>query len=106
MRRLKQKLKSKRGESLVETLVAILILSLSSAMLAMMCSMAVKINRQASLANAILYREISIAEQGAGTTKKRVVLEFSDTSVNIDGVLFTGAAGELRSFALEAKEGE
>lgn len=104
MKRLKEKLRQTHGETLVETLAAILILALSSAMLAVMCNMAVNINKQAADANYRLYREISIAEQAAGTEKITVKLVFPDATISVNQVEYTGSENELYSYKLIPKE--
>ncbi|MDO5111469.1 MAG: hypothetical protein Q4E65_04090 [Clostridia bacterium] len=99
------KLYARRGETLVETLVAILLLTLSAAMLAVMVSTAIRIHRETALASALLYREISIAEEGSKTGSVPVTVQIEDESVRIDAD-YTGAAGELYSYARPAKEAE
>ena len=98
------KLRARRGETLVETLVAILLLALSAAMLAIMVGAAMRINRETALASAMLYREISIAEEAGKTGSVPVTLAVADEKVLINAD-YTGAAGELYTYARPAKGG-
>lgn len=62
--KLLDKLKSHKGETLTETLVGILIIGLSSAMLAGMIAAASRINSAADKADAALYAAVTSAEKG------------------------------------------
>lgn len=62
MDRLKGKLASRRGETLVEVLVSILLAGLSMLMLMGMISAAVRLNGTARQADAQFYEELSAAE--------------------------------------------
>ena len=103
MKAIRSKLYTRRGETLVETLAAILLLALSAAMLAIMVSTAININKETALASAMLYREISIAEQGAKTGSVPVTVQFNGARVRITAD-YTGSANELYTYARPAKE--
>lgn len=62
MNRLKRKLASRRGETLVEVLVSILLAGLSVLLLVSMLSAAARFNTAARQADARLYAELSAAE--------------------------------------------
>ncbi len=98
-----RKLHTRRGETLVETLVAILLLTLSATMLASMVRTAIKLNKDTALASAMLYREISIAEEGRKTGNVTVTVKINGAQVRI-AAEYTGAANELYAYARPAKE--
>ena len=66
---MKRKLKSRRGETLVESLCAVLIASLSAALLAGMVTAASNMNISARENDAKLYSSISDAETFAGDAR-------------------------------------
>jgi len=59
-----KKLLCRRGETLTEALVSILVIALSAALLATMITVAVSINRSASTAMESYYAQITAAEGG------------------------------------------
>lgn len=109
--RLITKLRDRSGESIVETLVAILIAALSCTILMTSVTAAVSINKNASEAQAEFEKELLEAEKQTGTVK-------SDVSINVKlitngtstgvvksyDVLITGGDGKLTSFKLIPKE--
>ena len=62
--RLKKKLKSRRGESLTETLVALLIITLSAGLLAGGTTSAVRINERAIASAEAFYEQFGLTETG------------------------------------------
>ena len=66
---MKAKVKSQRGETLVETLVSVLIIILASVMLYGMAASAAKMNRQASEQDAAFYGQLTSAETNASSTQ-------------------------------------
>ena len=64
MNKMKKKLRSKKGESLIESLVSILIFTLASIMLYTMLSTSVRLNQAAKDADAKHEIEMIYAEQG------------------------------------------
>lgn len=86
-KRLKNKLRSHRGESLAEVLVAMLIIALSVMLLAVMVTTAGSINMQTRLRDEQFYKELSAAETFGdyngerATTEKTVLIKQTDTTV-------------------------
>lgn len=92
--KLKQKLAARRGETLTETLVAILVISLSAAVLAAMIGAASRMNRLAIQQDEANYAAISAAETGAGTaTNGTVTITTVDGSSTNYHVKFYGGSG-------------
>lgn len=91
--KLKQKLSARRGETLTETLVAILVISLSAAVLAAMIGAASRMNRLAIQQDEANYAAISAAETGSGTaTNGKVTIKVNGISTEYD-VGFYGGSG-------------
>ncbi len=98
---------NQNGETIVETLTAILIAALSCTILMTAVTAAVSINRNASEAQEKFETELLEAELQNGTTEKEVLIKIkqntpgssteSTTSVN---ALFTGGEGELTSYRI------
>ena len=65
---MKKKLRSKRGETLLEVLVSVVIIALSAAMLATMITAATRMAVDADIAIDELYEQLSSAEGTAGFT--------------------------------------
>ncbi|MDD2955976.1 MAG: hypothetical protein PHD67_06645 [Oscillospiraceae bacterium] len=78
MKKILQKLRSHRGETLMESLAAILILSLAVTMLAGAVSAAAKINRQAGEASRLVYQAMS---------------DFADRKADHDGTVTVTISG-------------
>ena len=99
---LSRKLASRRGETLAETLVTILLIAMASAMLAVMLTSAVRINNTADQATKALYEELTIAETGKGGGGGSVAVTIDrgtgkQVTVTID-VTVHGAEGALRAY--------
>ena len=90
-----KKLRANAGESLVETLVAILVLAIASASLATMIMSAMRLNEKADAAQQQLYAEIEIAENRAGTEADLIYVGSLEVAVEV-----SGAQDELRSYKL------
>lgn len=92
-----KKLRSRRGETLTETLAAVLLVGLASVVLASMIGAASHIRAQALEQDASLYQEIASAESRTGAG--------SSGFVKVDGeqfdVTYYGEEGQLRSYAYE-----
>lgn len=77
--RLWSKLASRRGETLLETLAGVLIVGLSSAVLAGMITAAARMNSAAAAADSALYEAVTKAESGdlvgGGTTEVTVTVD-------------------------------
>ena len=80
-----RKLLSRRGETITEVLVSVLIVALSSAMLAMMISTAVGINTRMRAETDALYTELTAAETGADGTSAVVSIDGTEVNVRISG---------------------
>lgn len=73
MKRILRKLKNRRGESLIESLVAILIFSLASVVMYSMVTTASDINIKARTADETHQAQLIVAEQGEGTGRRTTV---------------------------------
>ena len=71
--RLKKKLKSRRGESLTETLVALLIITLSAGLLAGGTTSAVRINERAIASAETFYEQFGTTETGVANPSDGVL---------------------------------
>lgn len=78
--KLRDKLTSRRGETLTETLAGILIVGLSSAVLAGMVAASAHMNAAAIAADTALYNAVTKAESGERIGSKTV-----DVVVTVDG---------------------
>lgn len=81
-----RKLRNQRGETLSETLCAILVVGLAVALLAGLISAASRLDRKAAQANAALYQAVSQAEGAAdsGTPGQiTVTVNGVETSMNV-----------------------
>lgn len=67
MKNAMKKLKNRRGETLVETLVAVLVFTLSSVLMYSMAAAANNINQTARAADEVFQQQIVDVEQAAGT---------------------------------------
>jgi len=108
MVRFSAKLCSKRGETLVETLVSVLIVGLACLAFASMTVAASTINRSAKTADLAFYNELSAAEARSGTTDITVTMSWN-WAATIQSqeytVKCTGAAGELMSYSVSGGGG-
>lgn len=68
-----KKLTGKRGETMVETLAAVLIVAVAAAMLATMVASAVRITSRAKEADAAFYQELSAVEKGKTKLDEKTV---------------------------------
>lgn len=94
-----------RGETLTETLVAIVIISLSSVLLASMVGAASRMNAAVLERDRVFYAELSQAERqltprASGTVTVRIGGEAVEFPVTVYG------AGGLVSYALEGRDGD
>lgn len=69
-----KKLLGSRGETITETLAAILIVAMSAVILATMTAASVRITRSANAASEKLYQQISAAESGDNQAKGTVTV--------------------------------
>lgn len=108
MRQLRAKLKSSRGETLVETLAAILIASLSVAMLLGGVTVSVRLGRHADETDAYFYETLTAAEtrqtpapDAAGSPVVRITA--GRTSIELPVQVYGGEG--LYSYALDTGRG-
>jgi ABC-type Na+ efflux pump permease subunit len=87
----------KRGETLVETLFAILIMALMSVLFFTSAVSSQKINEKVSKADKKLQSEISVAEKGDGNRSGSVTVTTGGESFKYD-VVFSGDSGALVSY--------
>jgi len=90
-----------RGETLVETLAAILIVTLSSIVLVTAAVTAARINRGAAQRDAALEAEIRTAEEQAAGTAGVVGVEEDGSKKGTYSVFYYGGDGTLASYAYE-----
>ena len=74
---MKNILKSKKGESIVELLVAILIMGMSAMLMGGLITTSIKLNTQAENGDVALYTEINAAET------KSIILDSQETTITI-----------------------
>lgn len=100
MKTLLKKLKSRAGESLVETLVAVLIIALAAGLLAGGATTTVKLNQRAAESGRVFFEELSQAEAGetygTGTAQVRLGSNFYQLDIT-----FTGDEDGLRAYRVE-----
>lgn len=97
MPRVCRKLACARGETLVETVTAILVMALASVIFAAMVVSSTRLNAAAKTADEVYYAGLSAAETNAGTGAGTVRVEWDATYQEFTVVL-TGTDGELRSY--------
>lgn len=99
-----KKLKSKRGETISEALVTVLIVALASALLVMMTTASIRIQTSAEEQFDSLYDELTIAETGAGTLQGSVTLNETEATGAYKGRIanyqtwISGDADALQSY--------
>ena len=94
MKKALKRLKSKRGETLIETMAAILIFTLSSVMLYSMLTSASGINSTVQDAQAVNQADIQVIEQQTGGDSGEVTIRFDDTDkaeYNVPVIEYHGA---------------
>ncbi len=90
-KKLRRKLHSKKGETFVEILVAILVVAFGCSIIAAMYSAAMSLNVEASKQDDEFYQAITDMEEGSSSSKsEEAILEDSEgnkiqTSVNVSG---------------------
>lgn len=89
------KLRSQRGESLMEVLCAILILALSCAMIAGVTRAAIQLNRQANTATEAYYTQLTDAEAHSTASSGTLRVDGVDIPITI-----SGTSGGLRTYTL------
>lgn len=91
---------SKRGESLIETLVSILVVAISSALLLGAISCAEKINREVRASDNAYRLQLDTAERGGGTIEDtlEIKMDIVGNPVYIYDVYYAGEEGKLRSY--------
>lgn len=105
------RLQGQEGESIVETLVAILIAALSCTILMTSVTAAVSINKNASEAQAEFERELLEAEKREGTEEALISIgvvlnsdKASQVSSGSSDILITGGEGKLTSYRVAPVE--
>ena len=105
--KLLRKLRARSGETLTETLCAVLVVSLSSVLLATMISAASHMNATALEKDRALYTELTAAEarSAAKSEPKTVEVTINGTKVTFAATYYSGEDGALTSYAVPAKGG-
>lgn len=97
------KLTSRRGETLTETLVALLIVGLASGVLATIVGAASHMNKTAMDKDEVLYKAITAAETktGTGTTGKvDITVDGNDVDPNgLDVTFYSDESGTLYAYS-------
>ena len=108
MKKLRNKLSSRRGETLVETLAAILIVTFASIILLSMIAAATKLNITAKQHDRAMAAELNVAEaqdsdypntKTKDTTEIKIYAPGSDAPQSIPVTEFNSGDGTLFSFA-------
>lgn len=99
--RIHNKLRSRRGETLTETLVGILLVGLASVVLASMVGASSRMSAQALKRDADLYEEIASAETRTGDSSGGRVTVWIGGSHQDFSVTYYGEEGQLRSYGYE-----
>jgi len=111
MKKFYKKLHSKAGETLVETVAAILVFTFSSIILLSMIAAATKLNTAAKQHDASISTELNIAEaqdenySGTSTDKTAVIKIYapgSDTPQTVGVTKFSSGSGTLYSYSYRA----
>lgn len=108
--KIRNKLRSRRGETLTETLVALLVVALASVILATMIGTATRINAAAIQRDETLCQAVTAMETGteAVATDGTVTVNINGGSVNFDGNYYSYAEEEGEDpilYAYGKKEG-
>ena len=98
MKSFSRKLCSAGGETLVETLLSILITALACAVFASMTLASSHLNATAVTEDAALYAELTAAETQSGSISDTVTVSWGAYQQDFS-VLRSGSAGELMSYA-------
>lgn len=101
VRKLLGKIKSRRGETLLEALVAILVIVFSGLTLYFSVITSARVNKAASVADDAFRTQTGAAEQQAGVSSTgKVTITAPDGKLLEADVDYTGADGELASYKL------
>ena len=104
MKRFLRKLRHTGGETLTETLAAVLVVSCASVLLATMILASSHLNATARAQDGVLYREVSAAEaQSEGGAPAKVVLTDEKNNRYSLNVAVYGKGDGLRSYRKEAR---
>ena len=95
-----RKLRSRKGETLTETLVAVLLVGLASVVLASMISAASRMGAQALERDTALYDEITVAEAQSSGQNGSVTVEIGGSSQNFN-VTYFGEEDQLHSYSYD-----
>lgn len=100
------KLKSRKGESLVESLAAILIFTMSSIAMYSMVTSAADINMTVKEVEKVREQEMLVAERGEGTpVEGSITMTMGSNSIATVPVYVYGEEGELFSYFADAPAG-
>ena len=108
MKKIIKRLKSRAGESLVESMAAILVFTLASIIMLSMVSTSANINETAKASDQKLAEELAVAEKGTGTSitlGATVTIDFlgsSQESVSVD--LYRKDDAALYAYYVQAPE--
>lgn len=102
------KFRDRRGETLVETLCAVLVLALGVALLATMISASSRLDQKTDQAAADLYQSFSGAEKmtpGADSTEGTVSVQVGDGTAKTIPARFYGDSDQVVSYRIKTEEG-
>lgn len=99
MRKPAKKTRAQKGETLIETLVSIMVISLSSVILLGAINAAARINRQVGEMDTSYRTDRAVAESGGGSLEGEVSVKVKGSNAAYQyKVLFAGEVGDLRSY--------
>lgn len=97
-----KKLRSSKGETLIETIVAVFIIAISSAVFATMVISSNELNKAALNFDKSFYTELSAAETHTGNIASTVLVSWTDGSASSQtfNITKTGSDGQFSSYVL------
>ncbi len=105
MKAMVKKFLNAKGETLVETMIAIMITSLSAMLLATAMLVASKINKNVEDADAVFQAGLNTAEQYGGTPVDGSVHLVFDSGTTTADAAYYGGESQLRSYRYTAEGG-
>lgn len=99
------KLRAKRGETLVETLAAILIVTLASVVLLTTAMTAARVNQAAGDSDTEFQEKLRIAEEQTNSSNRSVAITMEDSVEYRYNIEVFGGEDGLRSYAYSAGGG-
>ena len=95
------KLQARRGETLIETMAALLVIGLASAVFLTMVLSSSRINERAAIRDGHFYEDLTQAEATTGDVPAVGSVTVGEDSVTVD--VYGGEKGDLHSYRLSQK---